>query len=118
MARANQPPGASNRCIDHASLLAREVICGMPPSMSEIPRNVLYHFKTPVGILWIRPQPDSGGRVWLGIDDNMPIGSYHSARSAAEEVRSQTTGISQWDMLRGFQPPADLTEWSPGPPEN
>jgi len=86
--------------------------------MSEIPRNVLYHFKTPVGILWIRPQPDSGGRVWLGIDDNMPIGSYHSARSAAEEVRSQTTGISQWDMLRGFQPPADLTEWSPGPPEN
>jgi hypothetical protein len=86
--------------------------------MTDIPRDALYHFKTPVGILWIRPQPHSGGRVWLGMNDDMPVGSYHSPKSAAEEVRSQTTGIHEWDALRNFDPPSDLSEWTRGTPRD
>ena len=83
------------------------------PAMTQIPKDALYYYETPIGTLWIRPQPDSHGRVQLGINDDMPVGSYHSAESAAEEVRSQTTGIHQWDTLRNIHPPSDLSEWTP-----
>jgi len=69
-----------------------------------------YFFRSPVGLFWIRPQPNSGGRFWLGIDDER-LGSYHSLRAAADDVYSQATGFYRWDSLRRPDVPIDLTEW-------
>ncbi|AHG92873.1 hypothetical protein J421_5356 (plasmid) [Gemmatirosa kalamazoonensis] len=78
--------------------------------------TTIWHYRTPVGVFWIRPQPNSDGRWWLGVGDEMPLGSYHSPEAAASDMGDQVTGWSDWDLLRGAQAPRDLSEWTPGPP--
>ena len=68
-----------------------------------------YIFRSPVGILWIRERVD--GRFEIGVDGDEPEGSYDSPREAAEEFRLQSTGIPEWDRLRGFTVPTSLTDW-------
>ena len=72
-----------------------------------------FFYRSPVGVFWIRPQPNSGGRFWLGIDDER-LGSYHSPRAAADDVYCQATGWSEWDLLRRPNAPTDITEWERG----
>jgi hypothetical protein len=72
-----------------------------------------YWFRSAVGVFWIRPQPGHEGRYWLGIDDER-LGSYHSPRSAADEVYMRHTGWHAWDRLRDADAPRDIGEWERG----
>jgi hypothetical protein len=78
--------------------------------VAELPSDTLYYLETPLGVIWIRPQ--EGGRFWLGMGDDMPAGSYYSPASAAEDVRTKTTGILKWDLCsREVMAPIDLEGW-------
>jgi hypothetical protein len=70
-------------------------------------------YRSPVGVFWIRPQPNSEERFWLGIGDER-LGSYDSARAAVDDVYTQHTGWHAWDSLRDANAPTDLSEWERG----
>ena len=74
-----------------------------------------YYYKTSVGTVWIRPQPDTD-RFHLGIGDG-PLGSYHSPEAAADDVYTQHTGWRPLDRLPKSELPRDITEWQVGVPE-
>ncbi len=76
-----------------------------------------FHYKTSVGTVWIRPQPDALGRFELGID-NESLGSYHSPVAAADDVYTGHTGWFELDTLDGSILPCDLSEWEKGVPDN
>ena len=59
-----------------------------------------YYYETRVSTFWIKPQPGSPGRLWLGIDDTA-LGSYASAMLAADDVYMHVTGWEEWDSLDG-----------------
>ena len=77
--------------------------------MNGIPSDALYYYVSPVGTLWIKPKSD--GSVWLGMGGEAPVKSYPSAHSAAEEVRTHTTGIDEWDFLKDHRGPENLSGW-------
>jgi hypothetical protein len=74
----------------------------------------VFHYVSPVGVLWIKPQPGTD-RVALGIDEE-PLGSYHTPQAAADDVYTQHTGSHAWDSLTNVRLPRDLSEWEPGLP--
>ena len=77
----------------------------------------IYHYKTRVGVFWIKPQPQSPGRFWLGIDDTA-LGSYVSPMLAADDMYMHATGWDDWDSLDGsVGGPTDLSEWNRGLPD-
>ena len=73
-----------------------------------------YHYHSKVGTFWIGP--DGERRFWLGIDEEK-LGSYHSARAAADDVYTQSSGHAEWDSLPTVMEPCDLTEWVRGRPD-
>ena len=75
-----------------------------------------FHYKTSVGMFWIKPQPQSPGRFLLGIDD-VALGSYASPMLAADDMYMHVTGWSDWDDLDGTEDgPTDIGEWNRGLP--
>lgn len=71
-----------------------------------------YWCRTAVGIFWIRPQPGYPDRVWLGIDEVGPLGSYHSPEAAADDFAGGHTGWHEWDSIAHTSlGPRDLSEW-------
>jgi hypothetical protein len=70
-----------------------------------------YSYKTPAGTFWISPQPDSPGRVQLGVDDTV-LGSYDSAGAAADDFSGGHTGWAEWDRRSHRDAPTDLSEWT------
>jgi hypothetical protein len=77
----------------------------------------VYHFRSPVGVFWIRPHPTRDDQVELGIDGET-IASYHSAMVAADDVYLHATGWYEWDRLEEPGGPCDLSEWIPGEPSD
>jgi hypothetical protein len=79
-------------------------------------RVMWYHYKSLVGTFWICPEPNNPSRYLLGIDDTA-LGSYHSSEAAADDVYTQSTGWSDWDMLDPVVEPTDLSKWEKGKPD-
>jgi hypothetical protein len=69
-----------------------------------------YEYATEVGTFWIIPDPENSKKVLLGID-NITIGIWDSAISAASDVYVQNTGWERWDLLQDVTGPEDLSEW-------
>ena len=69
-----------------------------------------YRYKTRFGTFIIKPLLDSPERVGLWMDDEL-LGTYHSPRSAADDVYTQHSNHDGWDAQPPVIEPADLTEW-------
>ncbi len=69
-----------------------------------------YYFESAAGLFSIRPTTNQPVRYALRLGDEL-LGSYHSPRSAADDVYVQSTGSIKWDGLRGVDMPTDLSEW-------
>ena len=69
-----------------------------------------YVYRLPKGLLSIRPHPEIPGSVELRFADEW-VGTYSTAKSAADTVRSQKTGSADIDLFNG-KLPYDLVEWT------
>lgn len=69
-----------------------------------------YVYRLPFGLLSIRPHPDIPGSVELRFDGEW-LGTYSSAKSAAEHVQAHVTGSADIDLFKG-KLPCDLLEWT------
>lgn len=78
----------------------------------------MFYYESSIGTFWIKPQPGSPGRWWLGFDDEA-LGSYASPNLAAGDVYTHTTGLTEWDRLDGKlrNVPDDIREWEQGEPD-
>ena len=73
---------------------------------------------TPVGVLWIRPQPGKPSRFHLGLDETV-FGPCHSTATAtatatafaADDVNVHSTGATAIDSLPAGSLPCDLAKW-------
>lgn len=74
-----------------------------------------YHYLSPIGIFWIRPQPNRPGSYWLGLDDE-PLKSYRDPQDAVKDVYNQCVGFDPWDRAHFTAIPACLADWSVGKP--
>lgn len=70
-----------------------------------------YSWESPAGTFTIRPHTTKPGwwRLWI---DDTPVAPYKTAAMAADDVCNQTTGFTDFDLLRGIQPPDDLSGWT------
>lgn len=76
----------------------------------------IYHYKTPFGVLVIKPMRNKPSSFGLYINEEF-LGSYSSPISAADDVRSQHTGYYDWDDADiGADYPTDLGDWEIGLP--
>ena len=81
--------------------------------------NDTYHWRSPVGVFWIRPKKLLSGTegYWLGLEEEA-LGFYHSPQKAADDVYSHASGASGWDDLDGkVEGPVDISEWEKGIPD-
>lgn len=76
--------------------------------------QVEYHYRSPVGVLWIARDPHHQAQVWLGMNET-PLGSYSSPEAAAEAVRASRSGWHPLDELHHSHRPHALAEWQAGP---
>ncbi len=74
-------------------------------------KSVLFTYVSPLGTLWIRPEP--AGRVRLGFEREQ-LRTYASPRAAAEAVAQQKTGYQPWDLAEAAMVPSGLTRWKAG----
>ncbi len=77
--------------------------------------QVEYHYRTPVGMLWIARDPHNHAQVWLGIDET-PLAPYATPEAAAQAVRGHRSGWHPLDTLHHSHLPQALAEWQTGPP--
>jgi len=75
----------------------------------------LFHFRTPVGVVWIAPHPQQPGRVLLGFR-NQVLGPYPSPKSAAGDVHLGHSGSTELDdyATTNYAIPEDVSEWEQG----
>jgi hypothetical protein len=73
-----------------------------------VSKTVLFTFESDIGTFWIRPEP--ADRVLLGLDRHR-LGTYSSAKAAAEAVAEQKTGWSPWDDAVDLKRPRSLKVW-------
>lgn len=70
-------------------------------------RQVLFTFKTKVGLFLIRQNIRGLWELWL---DDERHGSYASPMLAAEDVHAKATGASEWDCSDD-EGPYSIEEW-------
>jgi|tagenome__1003787_1003787.scaffolds.fasta_scaffold20629167_2 hypothetical protein len=75
-------------------------------------KSVLFTYLSPLGTFWIRPEP--AGRVRLGFEREQ-LGTYASARAAADAVAQQKTGYQPWDVAEHSITPSGLARWKTAP---
>lgn len=75
----------------------------------------MWHWQTQVGTFTIQPHPKSGGRWWLCLEEFGALGSYASARQAADDFYEKASGCDEWDLSPEIGP-EDLSGWIPGRP--
>ena len=78
-------------------------------------KTLLFQYESSVGTFWIHPEP--AGRVQLRIDGKR-LKTYGSAKAAARDVATHSTGWEAWDKLHDVKAPSILSKWKRGAPSS
>jgi len=71
---------------------------------------MFYIYRSKVGTFSIELDNTDAGTVKLCVG-GFWLGSYKTAQDAARSVRLRVTGWYDWDRLKDFDAPCDLSEW-------